>query len=50
MQNKAKVKIGKMNISIVTIKDYGKNNEQSAMNVIQNKAKQSQITFYRREH
>jgi len=42
MQNKAKVKIGKMNISIETIKDYDKNNEQSATNVTQNKAKQSQ--------
>jgi hypothetical protein len=42
MQNKAKVKIGKMNISIAVIKDYDKNNEQSATNVIQNKAKQSQ--------
>jgi hypothetical protein len=41
--NKAKVKIGKMNISIVVIKYYDKNNEQSAMNVIQNKAKQSQF-------
>jgi len=50
MQNKAKVKIGKMNISIATIKDYGKNNKQSTTNVIQNKAKQSQFTFYRREH
>jgi hypothetical protein len=38
MQNKAKVKMGKMNISIAIIKDYGKNNEQSTMNVIQNKA------------
>jgi hypothetical protein len=42
MQNKAKVNIGKMNISIATIKDYGKNNEQSITNVTQNKAKQSQ--------
>ncbi len=42
MQNKAKVKIGKMNISVATIKDYDKNNEQSATNVTQNKAKQSQ--------
>ena len=42
MQNKAKVKIGKMSISIATIKDYDKNNEQSTTNVIQNKAKQSQ--------
>jgi len=42
MQNKAKVKIGKMNISVERIKDYDKNNEQSTMNVIQNKAKQSQ--------
>jgi len=39
LQNKAKVNIGKMNVSIVTIKDYGKNNEQSTTNVIQNKAK-----------
>ena len=44
MQNKAKVNIGKMNISIVTIKDYDKNNEQSTTNVIQNKAKQSQFS------
>ncbi len=43
MQNKAKVKIGKMNISIAVIKDYDKNNKQSTMNVIQNKAKQSQF-------
>ena len=43
MQNKAKVKIGKMNISLATTKHYDKNNEQSAMNVIQNKAKQSQF-------
>jgi hypothetical protein len=42
MQNKAKVNIGKMNISIAVIKDYGKDNEQSTTNVIQNKAKQSQ--------
>jgi len=42
MQNKAKVKIGKMDISIATIKDYDKNNEQSTTNVIQNKANQSQ--------
>jgi len=42
MQNKAKVKIGKMNISIATIKDYGKNNKQSTTNVIQNEAKRSQ--------
>jgi hypothetical protein len=49
MQNKAKVNIGKMNISIATIKDYDKNNEQSTTNVIQNKAKQSQFAFYRRE-
>jgi len=43
MQNKANVKIGKMSISIAIIKDYGKNNEQSTTNVIQNKAKQSQL-------
>jgi len=43
MQNKAKVKIGKMNISILTIKDYSKNNKQSTTNAIQNKAKQSQF-------
>jgi hypothetical protein len=42
MQNKAKVNIGKMYISIATIKDYGKNNEQPSTNVMQNKAKQSQ--------
>jgi len=42
MQNKAKVKIGKIDISLATIKDYDKNREQSTMNVIQNKAKQSQ--------
>jgi len=41
--NKAKVNIGKMSINIAKIKDYGKNNEQSTMNVIQNKAKQSQM-------
>ena len=40
--NKAKVNIGKMNISAATIKDYDKNNKQPATNVIQNKAKQSQ--------
>jgi hypothetical protein len=39
MQNKPKVKIGKMNISIAGINDYGKNNEQSTTNVTQNKAK-----------
>jgi len=38
MQNKAKVKIGKMALSIVVIKDYDKNNEQPTTNVIQNKA------------
>jgi hypothetical protein len=38
MQNKAKVKIGKMNVSIGRIKDYDKNNKQSTTNVIQNKA------------
>jgi hypothetical protein len=43
MQNKAKVKIGKMNISIAVIKDYDKNNKQSTTNVIQNKANQSQF-------
>jgi hypothetical protein len=32
-----------MNISIATIKDYDKNNKQSATNVMQNKAKQSQF-------
>jgi len=39
--NKAKVKIGKMNIRIATIKDYDKNNKQSTTNVIQNKANPS---------
>ncbi len=39
--NKAKVKIGKMNVSIAVIKDYDKNNKQPTTNVIQNKAKQS---------
>jgi hypothetical protein len=43
MQNKAKVKIGKMNIRIAIIKDYDKNNEQPTTNVTQNKAKQSQF-------
>ncbi len=43
MQNKAKVKIGKMNINIALIKNYDKNNKQSTMNVIQNKPKQSQF-------
>jgi hypothetical protein len=43
MQNKANVKIGKMNISAAVIKDYDKNNEQSTTNVTQNKAKQSQF-------
>jgi hypothetical protein len=42
MQNKAKVKIGKMNISVARTKDYDENNEQPATNVMQNKAKQSQ--------
>jgi hypothetical protein len=42
MQNKAKVKIGKMNVSYFVTKDYDINNEQSTTNVIQNKAKQSQ--------
>jgi len=42
MQNKAKVNIGKMNISIATIMDYDKNNKQPATNVMQNKAKQTQ--------
>jgi len=41
MQNKAKVKIGKMNVSVAIIMDYDKNNKQSTTNVIQNKAKQS---------
>ena len=41
--NKAKVKIGKMNISIAEIKDYGKYNKQSTTNVMQNKPKQSQF-------
>jgi hypothetical protein len=40
--NKAKVNIGKMNISIARIKNYDKNNEQPATKVIQNKAKRSQ--------
>jgi len=40
MQNKANVKIGKINVSIATIKDY--DNEQRTTNVIQNKPKQSQ--------
>ena len=42
MQNKAKVKIGKMNVNVATTKHYDKNNEQPATNVTQNKAKQSQ--------
>jgi len=42
MQNKAKVKIGKINISIAAIRDYDRNNEQPTTNIIQNKAKQSQ--------
>jgi hypothetical protein len=42
MQNKANVKIGKMNVSVARIKDYRKNNEQPTTNVIQNKPKQSQ--------
>jgi hypothetical protein len=42
MQNKAKVKIGKMSISVARIKDYDKNNKQSTTNVIQNKPNQSQ--------
>jgi len=42
MQNKAKVNMGKMSISIARTKDYDINNEQSTTNVIQNKAKQSQ--------
>jgi len=42
MQNKAKVNMGKMNVSIAIIKDYNKNSKQSTTNVIQNKAKQSQ--------
>jgi len=37
MQNKAKVKIGKMCISIATKKDYDKNNEQSTTSVIKTK-------------
>ena len=41
--NKANVKIGNMNTSIAIIKDYDKNNEQPATNIIQNKAKQSQF-------
>jgi hypothetical protein len=32
--NKAKVNIGKMNVSVATIKDYGKSNEKSTTNVI----------------
>jgi hypothetical protein len=42
MQNKAKVNIGKMNISVATTKHYDKNNKQPATNVIKtnpNKAK-----------
>jgi hypothetical protein len=42
MQNKAKVNIGKMNVSIAVIKDY--NNKQRSTNNehTKNKAKQSQ--------
>jgi hypothetical protein len=43
MQNKAKVKIGKMNISIAIIKDYDENNKQSTTNVIENKANSKPI-------
>jgi hypothetical protein len=46
MQNKAKVKIGKMNISVATIKDY--NNKQRTTNN-ERYSKQSQFTFYHRE-
>jgi len=38
MQNKAKVKMGKMNVSVAKIKDYGKNSERPTTKVIQNKA------------
>jgi len=53
MQNKANVKIGKMNTSIATIKDY--DNEQRTINneryskQTQFKPKQTQFTFYRSE-
>jgi len=49
MQNKAKVKVGKMHISVAVTKNYDKNNEQSATNVIQNKAKQSQDFIWRKK-
>ncbi|MHC4596348.1 MAG: hypothetical protein ACYS19_15585, partial [Planctomycetota bacterium] len=49
MQNKAKVKIGKMNISVAVIKDYSNEQRTTSNERIQNKAKQSQFTFYRRE-
>ncbi len=42
MQNKAKVKIGKMSVSVAKMKAYDKNSTKSTTNVIQNKAKQSQ--------
>jgi hypothetical protein len=37
MQNKAKVNIGKMNVSVAKIKDYDKNNKQPTTNVFKTK-------------
>ncbi|MHC4597281.1 MAG: hypothetical protein ACYS19_20340, partial [Planctomycetota bacterium] len=42
MQNKAKVKIGKMSISAAVIKDYSNEQQTTNNERIQNKAKQSQ--------
>jgi len=43
LQNKAKVKIGKMNINIAAIKDYGKNNEQPTTNVSKTKPNKAKV-------
>jgi hypothetical protein len=45
MQNKAKVNIGKMNISIATIKDYDKNNGQSTTNVLKTKPNKAKVNI-----
>jgi hypothetical protein len=43
MQNKAKVNIGKMNISAVTTKYYDKNREQSTTNVFKTKPNKAKV-------
>jgi len=43
MQNKAKVKIGKMNASYFITKDYDKNNEQSTTNLFKTKPNKAKV-------